>query len=129
MSTEGAALTDLLRPVPPEGAAPQSRRTAPRRTRSPAEYQVLGVGLAHVRNRLELQVIEALRELLPTLPHQCRCVLCVEDVYALSLNRLPAQYIQSGGMVLGGSKGPDAALVRRVVSGAMGQVARRPRHE
>ncbi|MBI4082644.1 MAG: late competence development ComFB family protein [Candidatus Lambdaproteobacteria bacterium] len=63
-------------------------------------YRVRGHDLAHVRNYSELRVIEALREALPRQAGFCGCTLCVQDVYALTMNRIPAHYIQSGAILL-----------------------------
>ena len=92
------------------------------------QYQVNGYSLEIVRNRLELQVIEAIRGIMPTLEQHCYCGLCLEDIYALSLNNLPAHYIQSGGLVLQPLR-PDRTTVAHVVSAAVGQVAKKPRHD
>ena len=64
------------------------------------EYVVNGVNLHQVRNRYELVVIKKMGEILPNYPDFDNCSLCLEDVYALSLSRMPAIYTHKGSVVL-----------------------------
>lgn len=64
------------------------------------KYTVGGVNLSAIRNRNEIRVVKALREVLKhcetPLPPQT-----VMDIYASALNELPARYTQTGTIVLG----------------------------
>lgn len=83
--------------------------------------------LAGIRNRHEVRVVEAMRERLPTAEDFCGCRICVEDVYAMALNLLPAHYIQSGAMVLG-KEIPTDDDIKRAVADALDTVRVRPNH-
>jgi hypothetical protein len=91
------------------------------------KYIVSDLSLEKIRNRQELRVIERMRPLLEQDPNFCGCRLCVEDVYALALNALPAQYVQSGSMVLR-SQGPSEQDVARAVEDGIDKVRVRPNH-
>ena len=90
-------------------------------------YQYDGFSLDHIRNRQEVRVVAAMRDLLPHADDFCGCRLCVEDVYAIALNSLPAHYIQSGAMVLG-QPPPTEQDVVRAVADALDKVRVRPNH-
>jgi len=64
------------------------------------DYWVNGHSLEKVRNRHELQVVAAMRRILPTVSDFCGCQVCIEDVYARTLNRFPAYYVQGGSTIL-----------------------------
>ena len=83
--------------------------------------------LASVRNRQESRVVRAMREIVPKDPEFCGCRICVEDVYAMALNLLPAHYVQSGAMVLG-EPPPNDDDIRRAVTDALDTVRVRPNH-
>jgi hypothetical protein len=65
-----------------------------------ADYDVFGVSLYKVRNRNELKVIEFMNQLIPEFPGFDYCAICIQDVYALSLNQLVPKYFQAGTIVL-----------------------------
>ena len=56
--------------------------------------------LERIRNKNEKRVIQAMNAVLPEIESFCGCDLCVADVYAATLNSLPAHYIQYGGIAL-----------------------------
>jgi hypothetical protein len=90
-------------------------------------YGIDGHDLGRVRNRYELRVIEALRAALPKQVDFCGCTLCIEDVYAITLNRIPAHYIQTGAIVLHPPDvGPDQ--IEAHVRSAIDQVRAQPKH-
>ena len=90
-------------------------------------YVVTAHNLVHVRNRNELRVIQAMRAALPQQVDFCGCSLCIEDVYALTLNRIPAHYIQTGAIVLHPPDvGPDQ--IEAHVRSAIDQVRAQPKH-
>jgi len=64
------------------------------------EKVVFGVSMAAVRNVNEKKVLAFMEELIPQFPDFDYCTICLQDVYALSLNRLTPRYTQSGTVVL-----------------------------
>ena len=63
-------------------------------------YEVNGIDLGGIRNRNEPRVIKALRKVLRDMPNYTPNEKDLQDVYALTLNALPARYAQSGTIVL-----------------------------
>ena len=59
-----------------------------------------GVNLEKIRNKNEKRVVQAMAVVLPAMGNFCGCSLCVADVYAATMNNLPAHYIQHGGIAL-----------------------------
>lgn len=66
----------------------------------PDEDAVFGVSMATVRNNNEKKVIAFMKEIIPQFPDFDYCSICLQDVYALSLNRLSPRYTQSGTIIL-----------------------------
>ncbi len=64
------------------------------------DYEVFGLSLENVRNKNEAKVIQFMKKLIPEFPEFDYCSLCLQDVYALSLNQLSPRYIQAGSIVL-----------------------------
>ena len=62
--------------------------------------EVFGVSLENVRNKNEEKVIKYMKELIPQFPEFDYCSLCIQDVYALSLNQLSPRYTQAGTIIL-----------------------------
>ncbi|NIP71643.1 MAG: late competence development ComFB family protein [Gammaproteobacteria bacterium] len=91
------------------------------------QYQFGEVALGTIRNRQEKRVIASMHEQAPSVEGFCGCRLCVEDVYAISLNSLPAHYVQAGSMVLQKTP-PSEEDVRRAVADAFDKVRVRPNH-
>ncbi len=56
---------------------------------------LFGYDMTEIKNINEELVIEILNEVMSDDKSICRCQLCIEDIYALSLNKLPALYVQS----------------------------------
>ena len=56
--------------------------------------EIFGHELDNVYNLSEIVVIETMKKYLEAHPHICRCTVCLEDMYALALNRIPAKYLQ-----------------------------------
>jgi hypothetical protein len=59
---------------------------------------VEGQLLSEIMNFNERTVLDAMRRAYAADRTLCRCSLCVEDVFALSLNALPPRYIQPTSM-------------------------------
>ncbi len=56
---------------------------------------IFGFDLSEINNINEELVIELMEKILNADKTICRCHLCIEDIYALSLNNLPPLYVQS----------------------------------
>jgi len=56
--------------------------------------------LENIRNRNEGRVLAAMEKVLPEFKTACYCDICVADIYAATLNSLPAHYVQHGGITL-----------------------------
>lgn len=92
-----------------------------------SRYLVGGYSMAHIRNRQEPRVVEIMNRVLPARTDFCGCRICVEDVYALTLTKLPAHYVQAGAIILGG-KGPTEHDIEDAVSQAVDAVREHPNH-
>jgi len=90
-------------------------------------YLVGGYSLRHVRNRQELRVVDAMNRVLPTVNDFCGCRICVEDVYALTLSKLPAHYVQAGAIILR-PKGPSDQDIDAAVMESVNAVREHPNH-
>ena len=98
-----------------------------RPTEMAERYRFNDFTLDNVRNRQEARVVAAMRDLIPADSEFCGCRLCVEDVYAMALNTLPPQYVQTGSMMIRKSPG-DEGDIRRAVADALDVVRVRPNH-
>ena len=89
-------------------------------------YDINGFSLESIRNRNELRVAEILRQELPRTKAFCGCRICVEDIYAATLNQAPPHYAQMGSIVL--QKQPDEPTLREHVLAAIERVRSHPKH-
>lgn len=64
------------------------------------DYEVFGISVETIKNKNEKKVIRFMRELIPQFPEFDYCSICIQDVYALSLNQLSPRYIQAGTIIL-----------------------------
>lgn len=90
------------------------------------DYDVFGISVDGIRNKNENQVIKFMRELIPQFPEFDYCSICIQDVYALSLNQLTPRYIQTGTIVLRKEYSDDD--YRDVVESAIEQVLKNKNH-
>ncbi len=89
------------------------------------KYTVGGVELIDVRNRNEFRVLDALREVLPTMDSKIVTEAFVRDVYACALNQLPARYAQAGTIVL--REPVRSKTVREAVAAAIQRTLNNPK--
>lgn len=98
--------------------------------RDKINYQVAGHSLYDVINFYEVAALQALRDLYLVDLTLCPCYLCVEDIFSLTLNALPTQYIQSTSWHLFEESGraitPDE--ISRYAQEAAVKVLANPRH-
>ena len=90
------------------------------------DYEVFGISVEKIRNKNETKVIKFMRELIPQFPEFDYCTICIQDVYALSLNQLAPKYIQEGTIVLRKELTDDD--YRDIVENAIEQVTRNKNH-
>ncbi|NQU65844.1 MAG: late competence development ComFB family protein [SAR324 cluster bacterium] len=91
------------------------------------DYVVHGVSLENVRNGYELIVIQLIKRLIPEYPKFDKCAICIEDVYALCLSRIPATYFHNESLVSLDAN-PDENI-EEIVRYALFQVMSRPKHK
>jgi hypothetical protein len=95
------------------------------------QYTILGHSVEDIRNDNELLIIKKINEVFQKDRQLCRCRLCVEDIYALSLNYLPARYKQSLTLTaLQGGKDWQIGetQIEDAINKAVLQVKKRPHH-
>lgn len=67
------------------------------------KYEIRNISLAKIRNKNELRVIALLPEVLDEeFSDEELDDFALQDIYALSLNQLPPQYVQPGSIVIKG---------------------------
>jgi hypothetical protein len=91
------------------------------------DYIVNGVSLENVRNGYELLVIRLMKKLIQEFPEFDNCPICIEDVYALSLSRMPATYFHNDSAVALDAN-PDESI-EEIVRYALFQVMGQPKHK
>lgn len=91
------------------------------------DYTINGVSLFDIRNRFEVIVIQLMKEFIPQFPEFDNCPICIEDVYALSLSRIPSIYMKNA-MVFSDEKLIDENIAE-IVKYAIFQVMNNPKHE
>lgn len=65
------------------------------------KYVIAGVDLGAVRNRNEIRMTDAMRQVLEEYGNPELDMETIQDAYAYAMNQLPARYVQSGTIVLG----------------------------
>ena len=90
------------------------------------DYVINGVSLENVRNGYELAVINMMKKLFPEYPEFDQCPACTEDVYALSLSRIPSTYFRTDSEFAKNFE-PDET-VEEIVRYALFQVIGQPKH-
>jgi hypothetical protein len=90
------------------------------------DYIVNNVSLANVRNLYERMVIDLMQKLIPEFPEFDNCRICIEDVYALSMSRIPATYVHTDSFERQSTDEDDS--VREIVRYAIYHVIGQPKH-
>ncbi len=90
------------------------------------DYEVFDASMINVRNKNEKKVIQFMKELIPQFPEFDYCTICLQDVYALSLNQLTPRYTQAGTIVL--KKELNDSDYRDVVEAAIESVTKNVNH-
>ncbi|MBT4087496.1 MAG: late competence development ComFB family protein [Deltaproteobacteria bacterium] len=90
------------------------------------KYEIFGISMAGIRNRNETKVIQFMNELIPQFPAFDYCTICLQDVYALSLNQLSPHYTQDGTIIF--KKDLQDADYRDVVEASITAVIKNVNH-
>lgn len=91
-----------------------------------SDYVINGISLENVRNGYELAVIETMKKIIPEYPEFDNCPICTEDVYALSLSRIPSTYFRRDSSFAKDFKPNET--VEEIVRYALFQVIGQPKH-
>ena len=89
-------------------------------------YECYGVNLSNVRNAWEKKIIKSMSQVLPEFPEFDYCSICIQDVYALSLNQLTPKYIQQGTILI--KKEYTEADFHDIVENSIQKVITNPNH-
>ena len=89
-------------------------------------YIINNHSLINVRNVYELKVIKYIKELAKNFPDFDECQCCIEDVYALSLSRIPPTYVRLGSVENREEMAEED--IKEIVSYAIYQVSSNPKH-
>ena len=90
------------------------------------QYTIKNTALNKIRNRNELRVIKHLSDILDEFPDYTPDTLDIQDIYALTLNKLPAHYVQEGSIVL--HDPIDDTTVRDRIREAIQKVRKHPNY-
>ena len=90
------------------------------------KYTIGNVNLYDIRNINEIKVVEAMKRIIPEYPQFDNCMLCIQDVYALSMTKVKPRYVQNGTVLL--RKRDDNELIESAVRLAIGLVMKNPNH-
>ena len=97
------------------------------------EKILFGCDLSSIENLNEELVIEIMEKIINDDNTICKCQLCIEDIYALSLNKIKPLYVQSTfkestfkGYDL--KKILDKELVGKAINDAIATISRNPNH-
>ena len=90
----------------------------------PTEYKIGAVSVERIRNRNEKRVIRLMPEVLAEFLDYRPEDIDVEDIYALTLNRLPPRYVQRGTIILREPLTDEE--IRREIRLAVEQVEKNP---
>ncbi len=95
--------------------------------------RVLGMSLDRIRNAIEVLACRMLEQRLAGCPEICQCQQCVEDMYCLALNRVPALYYHSASSFARRleDQGPPSDILQaldRAIDTAILKVGQNPSH-
>ncbi len=82
--------------------------------------------LTRIRNRNETRIIALMPEVLTGFPGYRPEILDIQDIYALTLNKLQPRYTQEGTMVL--NEPVSDEVIKRKIEQAVRRVQRFPNH-
>lgn len=90
------------------------------------DYSVGKYNLFHIRNKNELRVVKLMPRVLSEYAGFEPTQLDIEDIYALTLNKLPSRYVQKGTIVL--REPVSESYILDALREAVGTVKKRPNY-
>ena len=91
------------------------------------KYRIGEVSLAKIRNRNELRVIKIMPEILAEFPDAGLASIDYEDIYALTLNRLPSRYVQASSVVI--QEPVTKEIIRKTLREVIQIIIQKPNYE
>ena len=88
------------------------------------DFAALGLDFHSIRNRNEARVIDLIPGVLAEFPNLCPSRTDIEDIYALTLNKLPARYVQAVSLVI--AEPVSDEMIRDMLRDAVRTVRARP---
>ncbi|KHK03297.1 late competence development ComFB family protein [Desulfovibrio sp. TomC] len=88
------------------------------------DFGALGLDFHSIRNRNEERVLRLIPEVLAEFRHYCPSSTDIEDIYALTLNKLPARYAQAVSLVI--QEPVSDEMIRETLRDAVCTVRSRP---
>ena len=88
------------------------------------DFAALGLDFHSIRNRNEARVIDLIPKALAEFPDVSPSRTDIEDIYALTLNKLPARYAQAVSLVI--AEPVSDAMIRDTLRDAIRTVRDRP---
>jgi competence protein ComFB len=82
-----------------------------------------------VVNLTELEAAQAIEAILEASPELCKCATCLADMFALTLNSVPPQYVQNLPHALESDESANAELVAAAAANSVARVSQRPTHD
>ena len=90
------------------------------------DYRVFDISFLNIRNRNETRILDLLPEVLEEFPNCNPEFLDLQDIYALTLNKLPPRYAQECSMVISEKVSDDT--IKSKLRQAIRRVNRVPNH-
>ena len=96
-----------------------------------SDRMVMDHDLENVYNLNEGAVVEAIERIVAAAADEaiCKCKMCLEDIFALALNTLPAKYVQSYYSTHDVNKLLDKEEIDKVVRKTAKKVAKNPHND
>ena len=94
-----------------------------------SDRTVMGHELDNVYNINEGAVVEAIESIAADDDTLCKCKMCLEDIFALALNTLPAKYVQSYYSTHDVNTLVDKKEIEKVVKETAKKIAKNPHHD
>lgn len=98
----------------------------PRVSKALKSREVANISLNGLRNRNEKRVMDIMNELLPKHPDFDQCRVCIEDVYALTMNNVQPEYSPEGSIIFRYKVSKDE--IKEQVLQALAKVMKNPNH-
>lgn len=99
-------------------------------SRDGIDYSIEDCSVGDIFNYNEILVLQTMRKLYKENSSQCHCPICIEDLFALSLNNLPPRYIQITSIekYVNSKNFVDEKMVREKVLEACKKINKKPGH-